>query len=234
MSDSNLALEQLSIKEDNKGMTELEQPVEAAPENQTLYPLKRDWTWWYLNDERSKSWEERLKKVYTFKSVPEFWALYDSIRPPSGLNPQCDYNVFRDGIQPMWEVPENSNGGRWLIVIDRTKPDIVDAIWLEILMAMVGEQFGKDMESICGLVCNVRAKGSKISVWTKDCADDDTNMRIGVVIKEKLMAASKDLPKPLFDVIRYEDHDSCQKKTSSVVKAKLSLHSAEPLEKTSS
>lgn len=230
MSVSEIAIEKLKIAGEKNGMTEQEQEQPAA--TQALYPLKRSWTWWYLNDERSKTWEERLKKVYTFSTVPEFWALYDAIRPPSGLNPQCDYNVFRDGIQPMWEVDENENGGRWLIVIDRSKtPEMVDAIWLEILMALVGEQFGKDMESICGLVCNVRGKGSKISVWTKDCNDDDTNLRIGVVLKEKLMAASKDLPKPLFDIIRYEDHESCQKKTSSVVKAKLSLHSAENPEK---
>ncbi|CBI63220.1 eIF-4F 25 kDa subunit [Caenorhabditis elegans] len=222
MSDSEIAFEKLKISGEKEGMTETEQTT--AP----IYPLKRNWTWWYLNDERNKSWEDRLKKVYTFNTVSEFWALYDAIRPPSGLNALCDYNVFRDDIQPMWEVPENSNGGRWLIVIDKGKtPEMVDAIWLEILMALVGEQFGKDMESICGLVCNVRGKGSKISVWTKDCNDDETNMRIGVVLKEKLMAASKDHSKPLFDVIRYEDHESCQKKTSSVVKAKLSLHSSD-------
>ncbi|UMM25742.1 hypothetical protein L5515_005438 [Caenorhabditis briggsae] len=229
MSDSEIALEKLKINEEKDGMTEHEE--ESNHSSSALYPLKRHWTWWYLNDERTKSWEDRLKKVYTFSTVPEFWALYDAIRPPSGLNPMCDYNVFRDDIQPMWEVPENANGGRWLIAVDKSKQDMVDAIWLEILMALVGEQFGKDMESICGLVCNVRGKGSKISVWTKDCNDDDTNLRIGVVLKEKLMAASKDLTKPLFDVIRYEDHDSCQKKTSSLVKAKLSLHSAENPEK---
>lgn len=235
MSDLEKDFEKLKVEE---GMTDEEQQVAAAGTDGTvansqasLYPLKRAWTWWYLNDDRQKTWEERLKEVYTFKTVPEFWALYDSIKPPSGLNPQCDYNVFRDKIQPMWEVPQNANGGRWLIVVDRSKQDVVDSIWLEILMAMVGEQFGQDMESICGLVCNVRGKGSKISVWTKDCNDDDTNMRIGVVLKEKLMAASQGLARPLFDVIRYEDHDSCQKKTSSVVKAKLSLHSVDTPDK---
>lgn len=226
MSDSEIALEKLKISEEKTSSNGMSDQDQSAPAG--LYPLKRNWTWWYLNDERNKSWEERLKRVYTFNTVPEFWALYDAIRPPSGLNPMCDYNVFRDEIQPMWEVPENANGGRWLIVIDRSKtPEMVDMIWLEILMALVGEQFGKDMEAICGLVCNVRGKGSKISVWTKDCNDDAANMRIGVVLKEKLMNASKDLPKPLFDVIRYEDHESCQKKTSSVVKAKLSLHSSD-------
>lgn len=71
----------------------------------------------------------------------------------------------------------------------------MDIIWLEILVAMIGEQFGDDMNNICGLVCNVRNKGSKvgdiivvfpmltfqISVWTKDWKDDDSNMRIGYV-----------------------------------------------------
>ena len=38
----------------------------------------------------------------------------------------------------------------------------MDLIWLEILIAMIGEQFGEEMEQICGLVCNVRNKGSKV------------------------------------------------------------------------
>ncbi|CAB3402679.1 unnamed protein product [Caenorhabditis bovis] len=195
-------------------------------ENNVLYPLKRQWTWWYLNDERNKNWEERLKKVYTFKALPEFWALYDSIRPPSGLNSMCDYSVFRDGIQPMWEVPENQNGGRWLINIEKGRPpEMVDTIWLEILIALIGEQFDQDMESICGIVCNMRGKGSKISVWTKDANDDDANLRIGMVLKKKLLNAEfpNNMQSPVFEVLRYEDHASCMKKTGSVVKAKLSI-----------
>ncbi|CAI5444632.1 unnamed protein product [Caenorhabditis angaria] len=212
-----------TVVEEQQNIPSVESPTATAV---ALYPLKREWTWWYLNDERNKSWEERLKKVYTFKSVPEFWALYDAIRPPSGLNAMCDYNVFRDNIQPMWEVPENAKGGRWLVTIEKGRPaEMVDTIWLEILMALIGEQFGEDMDSICGLVCNVRGKGSKISVWTKDCNDDDANMRIGQVLKRKLLDADvpKMIQKPLFDILRYEDHESCQKKIGSVVKSKLSI-----------
>ncbi|CAB55035.1 Eukaryotic translation initiation factor 4E-5 [Caenorhabditis elegans] len=199
-------------------MTELTTPI---------YPLQRNWSWWFLNDDRNASWQDRLKKVYTFNTVPEFWAFYEAILPPSGLNDLCDYNVFRDDIQPKWEAPENWDGGRWLIIINKGKtPEVLDAVWLEILLALIGEQFGKDMESICGLVCNVRGQGSKISVWTKNCNDDDTNMRIGVVLKEKLMAAaSKAHSKPLFDVIHYQTHRNCVKKTTSALKYKFSLKS---------
>ena len=94
----------------------------------------------------------------------------------------------------MWEVPENQKGGRWLInvvffhfffviqhfQIEKGRPsELMDLIWLEIIIATIGEQFGEDMELICGLVCNVRNKGSKISVWTRDFTADDGNLRIG-------------------------------------------------------
>ncbi|VDM73561.1 unnamed protein product [Strongylus vulgaris] len=93
-----------------------------VPEPLALHPLKQKWTYWYLNDDRQASWEDRLKPVCTFATVEEFWALYNNIRPPSGLNCLCDYNVFKAGIQPMWEVPENLKGGRWLITVSVFSP----------------------------------------------------------------------------------------------------------------
>ncbi|GMT32118.1 hypothetical protein PFISCL1PPCAC_23415, partial [Pristionchus fissidentatus] len=188
------------------------------------HQLRQSWTYWYLNDNRAMNWEDRLKKICTFNTVEDFWALYNNIKTPSQLNVTCDYNVFKHGIDPMWEVPENAKGGRWLINIDKGRAEVMDVIWLEILIAIIGEQFGEDMDMICGLVANVRAKGSKISVWTRDHSNEAANMRIGNVIKQKLLSAPvADRLKPVFDVIRYEDHDSCQHKTSSSIKAKLSI-----------
>lgn len=45
------------------------------------------------------------------------FSLYLNIRPPSFLHSTCDYSVFKENIEPMWEVPENTNGGRWLITV---------------------------------------------------------------------------------------------------------------------
>lgn len=200
-----------------------------------LHPLKQRWTFWYLNDQRTLSWEERLKAICTFSTVEEFWALYNNIRPPSGLATTCDYNVFKEGIQPMWEVEENAKGGRWLINIEKGRPqEIMDLIWLETIIATIGEQFGQDQELICGLVCNVRSKGSKISVWTRDHTADEGNLRIGNILRQKLLSANipSHLPNvPLFDTLRYEDHDSCQKKSGSVVKARLHINAVEKMER---
>uniref|UniRef100_A0A1I8A4K9 eIF-4F 25 kDa subunit n=1 Tax=Steinernema glaseri TaxID=37863 RepID=A0A1I8A4K9_9BILA len=192
------------------------------------HQLKRTWTLWYLNDKKNLDWLQRLHEVCSVDTIEDFWMLMKNVRPPSRLNNTCDYNVFRDHIRPVWEVPDNKSGGRWLINIDRSKhPEVIDIIWMEILIAMIGEQFGEDSEQICGIVCNIRNKGSKISIWTRDCNDEEANKRIGQVIKEKLMNA--DIPEyingPLFDTMRYEDHDDVQQKSSSQIKSKLIISS---------
>ncbi|KAK0412805.1 hypothetical protein QR680_006420 [Steinernema hermaphroditum] len=194
------------------------------------HPLRRTWTLWFLNDKKNLDWLERLHEVCSVDTLEDFWALMANIRPASRLNNTCDYNVFRDNIRPVWEVAENKRGGRWLINIDRNRhPETVDVIWMELLIAMVGEQFGADSEQICGLVCNIRNKGSKISVWTHDASDEEANRRIGLRIKETLLNADRPehVPGPVFDTMRYEVHDDVQQKNSSQIRSRLVINSSD-------
>ena len=56
----------------------------------------------------------------------------------------CDYSLFKQGIKPMWEDPQNKDGGRWLISIDkRLRSMYLDQLWLEIMMCLIGEAFGE-------------------------------------------------------------------------------------------
>lgn len=212
-------------KADQDGPEEADKPTDEVVAVPKSHPLKYTWTYWYLNDQRTQSWERRLKKVSSFKTLEEFWTLHLNIRPPSLLPSSCDYNVFKEGIQPMWEVQENAKGGRWLITFDKVRQsDLIDLVWLEVLMAVIGEKFGKCTEDICGIVVNIRNKGSKVSIWTRDAGDDETNRKIGQILKKVLMSLDADpkLQRPC-DVLRYEDHQEVQNKNSSSVKPKFSL-----------
>ena len=91
----------------------------------------------------------------------EHYSFYDSIRPPSSCI-GCDYNLFKENISPMWEVPENRDGGRLVLSVDKNRADLLDTLWTELLYALVGNMFGDDTPSICGAVCNIRNKGSKV------------------------------------------------------------------------
>lgn len=46
-------------------------------------------------------------------------------------------------------------------------------------MLLVGESFGEYSDSVCGAVVQIRAKGDKLAIWTKNAADESANVGIG-------------------------------------------------------
>ncbi|RCN31496.1 eukaryotic initiation factor 4E [Ancylostoma caninum] len=78
--------------------------------------------------------------VSLFDTVEDFWALYNHIQTASGLNWGSDYYLFKE-----------------------RRAQLLDHYWLELLMAIIGEQFEDLGEYICGAVVNVRQKGDKVS-----------------------------------------------------------------------
>lgn len=72
-----------------------------------------------------------MRKVVTMNSVEEFWGTYNNIVPPSQLPTKANYYLFKDGIAPAWEDPQNKNGGKWEIQVAREKSkSIIDKMWL--------------------------------------------------------------------------------------------------------
>uniref|UniRef100_A0A915EIS0 eIF-4F 25 kDa subunit n=1 Tax=Ditylenchus dipsaci TaxID=166011 RepID=A0A915EIS0_9BILA len=179
------------------------------------HPLQSRWALWYLKGDRTKDWEDCLKRVSLFDTVEDFWRiLYNHIQPASGLTWGSDFYLFKEGIKPMWEDENNVNGGRWLVIVDKHKrAQKLDNYWLELMMAIVGEQFEEYGDQICGAVVNVRQKGDKVALWTRDSSQDAVNLRIGQIIKEKL-----ELPDS--EPIKYEVHKDSSARTGSVVKPK--------------
>ncbi|CAI9771228.1 unnamed protein product [Fraxinus pennsylvanica] len=164
--------------------TAIEVPAAEAAEKQP-HKLERKWTFWYNNLSKVKQpadWDKNLRKVYTFDTVEEFWCLYDQIFKPSKLTTNAEFILFKAGMEPKWEDPECANGGKWT-VNSNTKANLENT-WLETLMALIGEQFD-EAEEICGVVASVRRQ-DKLSLWTKNAANEAAQMSIGRKWKEIL------------------------------------------------
>ncbi|PKA54106.1 Eukaryotic translation initiation factor 4E-1 [Apostasia shenzhenica] len=149
------------------------------------HSLEHAWTFWFDNPSaKSKhaAWGSSIRPVHTFATVEDFWGLYNNINRPSKLAIGADFHCFKDKIEPKWEDPVCSNGGKWTINCSRGK---VDKWWLYTLLAMLGEQFDHGDE-ICGAVVNVRAKQEKISIWTKNALNESSQISIGRQWKEFL------------------------------------------------
>lgn len=191
--------------------TESNQEV-ANPEHYIKHPLQNRWALWFFKNDKSKTWQANLRLISKFDTVEDFWALYNHIQLSSNLMPGCDYSLFKDGIEPMWEDEKNKRGGRWLITLNKQqRRSDLDRFWLETLLCLIGESFDDYSDDVCGAVVNVRAKGDKIAIWTTECENRDAVTHIGKVYKERL-----GLPPKI--VIGYQSHADTATKSGSTTK----------------
>lgn len=131
------------------------------------HPLQHQWTLWYYEPDRNKSWEDNQNKVSTFNTVEDFWSLFTHIKQPSEVKIGSDYSLFKEHIRPMWEDKANKNGGRWMITLVKNQRPELDRYWIDTVLCLIGEAFDS-FDDVCGAVVNIRAKGDKIGKTLTD------------------------------------------------------------------
>ncbi|KAM4764133.1 eukaryotic translation initiation factor 4E type 1B isoform 1-T1 [Cyanocitta cristata] len=215
------------------------------------HPLQNRWALWFFKNDKSKMWQANLRLVTKFSTVEDFWALYSHIQLASKLAAGCDYSLFKDGIEPMWEDSQNKRGGRWLITLAKQQRHTeLDRFWLETvsaaplecpggpgcgvppapglncsgdcprllfsspqLLCLIGEMFDEYSDEVCGAVINIRTKGDKIAIWTREAENQEGVTHIGRVYKEHLGLSQK-------VTIGYQAHADTATKSSSLSKTK--------------
>lgn len=184
----------------------------ASPEGRVqLHPLESDWTIWFDCSKRGqlkggglKGWESKLKEVGHFNNVEYFWRYYHHLEKPSNLEPSANYHFFRTGIKPMWEDEANKGGGKWTLRIQPKDKHHLDALWLNLILAMIGEVFDRS-EDICGAVLSRRKNGDRISVWNSDRTNEEAILRLGRQIKEVLADGIESPPDLTLQYSYHED-----------------------------
>ena len=73
--------------------------VETSPECLMKHPLQNNWTLWYLESDRTKSWEDLQNEITSFDTVEDFWSLYNHIKLASEIKVGSDYSLFKKGIR---------------------------------------------------------------------------------------------------------------------------------------
>lgn len=168
-------------------------PVQVCyftPDYTIVHPLQNAWTLWVDNPSQGRrgqdNWNENLKKVYTIKSVEDFWAVYNNIEGAETMAGGSNYHLFKEGVSPTWEDPKNVNGGKWVLPLPKNMRAKLNGMWLHTMMLLIGEQLGEHGVQVSGAVVSNRIKGDKLAIWTfdKDAAASCTH--IGAKFREAL------------------------------------------------
>jgi translation initiation factor 4E len=166
----------------------------STPEMATT-PLHRRWVLWYDNPRlapEGSNWKDNLKKCGVFGTAEEFWQIFNNIKPAGQLAVNSNYHLFREGIEPMWEDPENIKGGKFVLNIPRkdAKSGRSDEWWLFTVLAVLGETMDLNGNQVCGAVVSIRKSQNRIALWLKS-ADRETCIKIAERWKRALEVSSK-------------------------------------------
>lgn len=182
-------------------------------ENQHILPYC--WTIWYhyrpLNKRKLNSNDDKNKYLQMtrevsfpkfrnpeestkhFATIEQMWMNLSILGQPKDVPKGTEYLVFKSGINPAWEDPFNSRGGRWIFKFKRSVDEDSDVesedelferrrttlIWERLLLRIItGSIISTDdydqetvtsiLNEINGIVLSIRKDGDTISIWTSN------------------------------------------------------------------
>mmetsp|Transcript_3658 Transcript_3658/g.4163 ORF Transcript_3658/g.4163 Transcript_3658/m.4163 type:complete len:200 (+) Transcript_3658:263-862(+) len=175
-------------------------------------PLHREWALWYDNP-RTKtddvSWKDNLKNCGEFSTAEGFWQVFNNVIPASQTPIHSNYHIFRAGVDPMWEDPANSEGGKWVLTMQKrdSKNGKCDEWWMFTVLALIGESMDMTGDEICGAVVSIRKGQDKIALWLKGC-NKDVCIKVGARWKKALEVSEK-------TTLKYSSHKDATASGSS-------------------
>lgn len=130
--------------------------------------FENSWNLWYHH--QRNNWKlHSYKKIYTIKTIIEFWELYNNWNKIGGILNQ-HYFLMKNDITPIWEDPNNATGGCW----SYKKPNFdIQELWTDLSMCLIGETLSSNPDNINGIsVCLKNDGYSVIKIWNRDSKDN--------------------------------------------------------------
>ncbi|KAM9956709.1 hypothetical protein ACTFIR_003438 [Dictyostelium discoideum] len=200
-----------------QGLSYTDQMEIQAKSNQTPPVHQLDATWTLFTDKKQyqsntatshQDYLSTLTNIGSFSSVEDFWGYYHQLQRPSKMQADTTYHLFKSGISPTWEDPENIKGGKWVINFQKSTRFIfnVDLIWEDIVLGVVGETIDIDRD-ICGVVLSKRDQAERIAIWNKDCSNEKNIEQLKINIMNTIAQGCQGADLNKLN-IRYQSHST--------------------------
>lgn len=175
--------------------------------------LNSRWTFWFQNSDNVKKcankedYLKELKRGGTFHTIPDFWKSWNECLDLCNLRSDGDvsYHLFKTGVKPLYEDPQNINGGKWIVVTPRNAPlEFVVKQWVSLMLSLLINEWALENE-ICGAVLSIRPWGNMFTIWNKNAKHTNEIELIGAKLREHFG----------LDDIKYQRHQTKLRKITS-------------------
>ncbi len=121
----------------------------------------------YKQQQTERDWLLDYKTIAVIKDVETFWGVYNNIPSLTDMPAGSIYAMFKNGINPSWEDPENKTGFSWILYGSKNATKAwIHKIYESILLTLIGCQY-KYEEYLNGCSFERKAKGDKFVFWFK-------------------------------------------------------------------
>lgn len=106
-------------------------------------------------------YEDSLHPVADIATVEEFWAYYQHFKRPAELKVGSYIYLFKHNVKPVWEDPQNQNGGAFILRFERSK---CNRLWEDILLGFIS---GKEdvFSHLNGVRIKIKKDFAEIDFW---------------------------------------------------------------------
>jgi hypothetical protein len=107
-------------------------------------PFQYHWTVWYEKHFDSGNFEDRLYILHEdVADIATFYRVYNNY-PWDKVKLRDTVHIFRKGVKPVWEDPENLKGGSWTFRVPKAKSQ---AFFHEVAILCMANEFQAALES---------------------------------------------------------------------------------------
>ena len=131
------------------------------------HQLQNNWTLWAHLPHDTDWTTKSYRNVHTMTSVEETIALIESL--PEVLVMNCMLFIMKEGIVPVWEDPNNRNGGCFSYKIPNK---LVYSVWKELTFMLAGKTLSSNKEfvnTINGVTISPKKSFCIIKIWMSSC-----------------------------------------------------------------
>ena len=134
---------------------------------EAFHPLSNNWTLWAHLPHNTDWTLKSYIPISTFKNVEETIGVTETLPPV--LVENCMLFIMREGVKPIWEDPNNRNGGSFSYKVSNKN---VYKVWKDLTYVLVGGTISKQskfVNCVTGITISPKKSFCIIKIWMADC-----------------------------------------------------------------